>query len=598
MCPPPPSLPLWPGTREGGASRRSRKVRRKTAITVPPSLPLSLPPSLAPCRRDFRSHRVFTIDPATAKDLDDALHILDLGNGIVELGVHIADVSFFVGEDTALDQEAARRCTTVYLVQKVVPMLPPLLCEQLCSLNPNVERLTFSVVWRMHKDGTLVENDTVWYGRSVIRSCCKLDYGTAQELVDRADLSDLSPSWWDPARRPIPSVSGQTCAGVQESMKLMHEVAMSRRRLRFSKDGGALALNRGKLSFKLDQDGNPAVFAPYPLRDTNRVVEEYMLLANYLVAQRLVETQGPRALIRRHPPPAPLAADELTALLRELDEGLKNFDMSSSSALHACLLHLTEAGMSEEIQQAVTVLATHPMRPAAYLAVGSHVDSPATWRHFALNIPYYTHFTSPIRRYADVLVHRLLLSSLGPSPSHSSPEREGGGGGEGEGGQGCSWSWEEIDARAKACNEKKLAAKNAQEASDRLFLSVYLRQHHGAPSLPPFLTSGMVISLGATSFTLLLPALDLEHRLHIRDISGVANSSAASSIPSSSSSSGGAGTPARITSLTLHPSPPPSLPPWTPADSLLTLRLFSKVRVAVSVKEQSMDLLVTVLGVE
>ena len=197
------------------------------------------------------------------------------------------------------------------------------------------------------------------------------------------------------------------------------------------------------------------------------------------------------------------------------------------------------------------------------------------------------------------------------------------------------------------CNEKKLAAKNAQEASDRcvrregreggreggreewgswcrsfssvmstyplppslppsfppspplsLFLGVYLRQHHGGPSLPPYLTSGLVISLGMTSFTLLLPALDLEHRLNIHDIPGVASSSSSSSSLPSSSSSERTGTPAPITSLTLHPFPPPSLPPWTPADASLTLRLFSKVRVAVSVKPQSIDLLVNVVGVE
>jgi len=129
-------------------------------------------------RRDLRSYRIFTIDPPTAKDLDDALHITALEDGTFEIGCHIADVSYFVEEGSLLDAEAKERATSVYLVQKVIPMLPSILCEQLCSLNPNVDRLAFSCIWRMRADGTLIPG-SAWYGKTVIRSCAKLDYYTA-----------------------------------------------------------------------------------------------------------------------------------------------------------------------------------------------------------------------------------------------------------------------------------------------------------------------------------------------------------------------------------------------------------------------------------
>lgn len=130
-------------------------------------------------RRDFTGHRVFTIDPTTARDLDDALHIKPLGDGLYELGVHIADVSYFVRPSTSVDEEARDRCTSTYLVGRVIPMLPRILCEEQCSLNPNVERLSFSVTWVMKEDGTMAEDHKPWFGRGIIRSCCKLDYPTA-----------------------------------------------------------------------------------------------------------------------------------------------------------------------------------------------------------------------------------------------------------------------------------------------------------------------------------------------------------------------------------------------------------------------------------
>ena len=224
-------------------------------------------------RRDYRNRRIFTIDPTTAKDLDDALHIDDLGNGQVEIGVHIADVSFFVQPNSLIDREAQRRCTTVYLVDRTIPMLPRPLCEIACSLNENVERLAFSCVWRMNLDGTVADPSDIWYGRSVIKSCARLDYATAQNIIDdKVATGEVEPDeeLWPKARQPT---GGHTIGKVAADVRLMNKVAQARRRLRFQH--GAIALTKVKLIFQLDGDGEtPMLCQPYAIRDSNRLVEE------------------------------------------------------------------------------------------------------------------------------------------------------------------------------------------------------------------------------------------------------------------------------------------------------------------------------------
>lgn len=250
-------------------------------------------------RRDLRSYRIFTIDPPNAKDLDDALHVTPLPDGTFEIGVHIADVAFFLEGGTPLDEEAAKRATSVYLVQKVIPMLPSILCEQLCSLNPNVDRLAFSCIWRMHADGTMCESPP-WFGKTVIRSCAKLDYPTAQRMIDGeipskpdagsdpdAFLATLPDAVWELRRRPTGQHPAWACA---HDVVLMRNIAMQRRKERLS--NGALVLTNKKLVFKLDAHGNPAETTTYTIRESNQLVEEYMLMANYLVAGELIDQFG------------------------------------------------------------------------------------------------------------------------------------------------------------------------------------------------------------------------------------------------------------------------------------------------------------------
>jgi len=447
-------------------------------------------------RRDYRNHRIFTIDPTTAKDLDDALHVTPLPDGRVEIGVHIADVSHFIQPNSAVDQEALRRATTVYLVNDVIPMLPRPLCEIACSLNENVERLAFSVVWRMNLDGTLSEKgrkgnnkpDDIWYGRTVIKSCARLDYATAQNIIDgkvATGETQADEMFWPKSRQPT---GGHTIDQVAADVRLMHKVAMARRRLRFG--NGALALNGIKLAFQLGEDREtPELCAPYPIRDSNRLIEEYMLLANYFVAQRLITHAHRRALLRNHSPPIELGMQSVVDVSKEAI----NFeiDTTNSSTLQASLSRLSRECDDELVVQCVTESLMTPMKPAEYIAAGELGEE--DWHHFALNIPYYTHFTSPIRRYPDVIVHRLLQATIDDNVNEF-PQTQG-----------------DIHCAAGHCNDKRMAAKKAQERSDRVFLSLYLKKN------PITSTLGVCLSVGEKTFTVFVPKLGASIKVFLQE---------------------------------------------------------------------------------
>ena len=456
-------------------------------------------PDMLHGRRDYRSERIFTIDPTTAKDLDDALHIKRLppseGNGrddVVEVGVHIADVSFFVRPGTPVDEEAQFRTTTVYLVDRTIPMLPRPLCEIACSLNENVERLAFSCVWKMYLDGTMVPGpDSVWYGRTVIKSCARLDYSTAQNIIENQvatgeSSETVDDALWPPHRRPT---APHTIDQVAADVRLMNRVAVARRRIRF--ENGALALNGIKLTFQLDSDGQtPLLVAPYPIRDSNRLVEEYMLLANYLVAQRLLTHAKTLSVLRMHPPPLMSGLGNVVNVAAAAGIPM---DISTSQKLHESLVRVSRQG-DPLILQCLTNLLMTPMQAAEYFVVGCH-PNPEDWRHYALNIPYYTHFTSPIRRYPDVMVHRLLQATIdGPDALQNFPMTE-----------------QVMDSLCNQSNDKRLASKEAQERCDRVYLSLYVRDHPMVGQL------GVVLSVGINAFTVFLPSVGASAMLYLAE---------------------------------------------------------------------------------
>ncbi|XP_064313553.1 DIS3-like exonuclease 2 isoform X1 [Phalacrocorax carbo] len=442
---------------------------------LPQSLPWVISPGEMAKRRDLRKECIFTIDPSTAKDLDDALSCKQLPDGNFEVGVHIADVSYFVLEETALDKVASERATSVYLVQKVIPMLPKLLCEELCSLNPMRDRLTFSVMWKMTPEGKILDE---WFGRTVICSCVKLSYDHAQSMIE-SPSKVFSPE-------ELPPVSLQhSIAEVQQAVLNLHRIAQHLRKQRFI--DGALRLDQLKLSFTLDQEsGMPQGCYIYQYRDSNKLVEEFMLLANMAVAHQIYRSFPEQALLRRHPPPQ-------TKLLKDLMEfcnqvGL-DIDFSSAGTLHKSLNETFGADIySEARKEVLTNMFSRPMQMALYFCTGILEDE-TLFHHYALNVPFYTHFTSPIRRYADIIVHRLLSASLGAS---SPIKMEKGA----------------IQRQADHCNDRKMASKRVQELSADLFFTIFVRE------CGPLESEAMVMGVLNEAFDVLVLKFGVQKRIY------------------------------------------------------------------------------------
>ncbi|KAL0046957.1 hypothetical protein WJX82_002966 [Trebouxia sp. C0006] len=413
---------------------------------LPQDLPWSISPQDRTYRRDFTGTRLFSIDPPTARDLDDALSIQQLPGGNFRVGVHIADVAHFIRQGSALDEEAQARATSVYLVQRVIPMLPRLLCEQLCSLNPGVERLAFSITWDLTPKGKILAQ---WAGRSIIRSCVKLAYGHAQDMIEGkfAGLPDQE--------TPSVELHGYAWPEVVEDVLALNGIARHLKAGRAS--NGALRLDNTKLYFKTDDNGNPVSAAPYVQREANQLVEECMLLANMSVAKIVADAFPERALLRRHPPPDERKIGDLVQMAEDLGLSL---DVSTAGSIAHSLQALREGCTDKAVMEVVTLLATKPMKNAEYFSTGDFEDA-TKWHHYALAVSHYTHFTSPIRRYPDVL-HGLV-----------------------DGGT--------VSAIATHCNQRKQAAKNVQDGSLRLYSCVLLRQN-------PIVTEAVCLQIGGNRF--------------------------------------------------------------------------------------------------
>ncbi|KAI8619015.1 hypothetical protein BC830DRAFT_1078836 [Chytriomyces sp. MP71] len=415
-------------------------------LTCLPPTPWSIPESEYAVRRDFRNVRVFSIDPLTARDLDDALSVVPLPDGTFEVGVHIADVSHFVRAGTALDAEAQNRSTTVYLIQKAIPMLPRLLCEELCSLNPGVERLAFSVTWILDKNAVLLREP--WFGKSVIRSCAKLSYDHAQALIEGKGWEGLPPVQLD---------GEHTLEQIRADTLLLYGMSVKMRERRY--EGGALSINSFKLWFSLDGSGNPIHTGVYELKDSNRMIEEFMLMANMAVAKKISDVFPESAMLRRHEPPKPRPLKQFLEFASEIGYPM---DASTSQTFQASFNEIEKPEVEDVLRQ----LAIKPMQRAKYFCTG--LLQVSQWIHYALNVPLYTHFTSPIRRYCDLVVHRQLQAALEAEAVQQAA------------GAGAPFlaiephSMGDVGVFARTCNERKFSSKDAQDASQRLYLSVYL----------------------------------------------------------------------------------------------------------------------------
>lgn len=442
---------------------------------LPQSLPWTIPSDEVGKRRDLRKDCIFTIDPSTARDLDDALSCRRLTEGTFEVGVHIADVSYFVPEGSSLDKVASERATSVYLVQKVVPMLPRLLCEELCSLNPMTDKLTFSVIWKLTPEGKILEE---WFGRTIIRSCTKLSYDHAQSMIE-------NPTEKIPEEELPPISPEHSIEEVHQAVLNLHSIAKQLRRQRFV--DGALRLDQLKLAFTLDHEtGLPQGCHIYEYRDSNKLVEEFMLLANMAVAHKIFRTFPEQALLRRHPPPQ---TKMLTDLVEFCDQMGLPMDVSSAGALNKSLTKtFGDDKYSLARKEVLTNMYSRPMQMALYFCSGMLQDQ-AQFRHYALNVPLYTHFTSPIRRFADVIVHRLLAAALGYSQQ---PDVEP----------------DTLQKQADHCNDRRMASKRVQELSISLFFAVLVKESG------PLESEAMVMGVLNQAFDVLVLRFGVQKRIY------------------------------------------------------------------------------------
>lgn len=333
-------------------------------------------------RRDFRPIPTFTIDPIDAKDFDDAISFKKLDNNHYEVGVHIADVSYYVKPGTALDDEAVARQTSVYLVDRCIPMLPEVLSNDLCSLVEGEDRLVMSAVFEINDKGEIFNE---WYGRSVINSHRRYTYEDAQKTLDRGAVGP------DEGRRDF-----------YEELDILNKIAKVLHKKRF--ENGALYLESEEVKFKLDENGVPVDVYIKTRGDTHKLVEEYMLLANEKVSEYITKEQekvqgdGKSICVYRiHDNPDPDRMHNLDLFIRGLGYHVRFMDGLIPTQDLNDLLAKLEGRPEKELLQ---VHVTRSMAKAAY--------STKNIGHYGLAFEYYSHFTSPIRRYPDVLTHRLL----------------------------------------------------------------------------------------------------------------------------------------------------------------------------------------------
>ena len=324
-------------------------------------------------REDFRNVTTFTIDPRDAKDFDDALSIRRLGNGNWEVGVHIADVTHYVHPNTIIDKEAQKRATSVYLVDRTIPMLPERLSNGLCSLRPNEEKLTFSAIFEMDHKANVVNSRI---GRTVIKSDRRFTYEEAQTIIETGE------------------------GEYAEELAVLNTLAKELRRRRFQ--GGALEFDRAEVRFEIDETGKPVSVYFKESKDANKLIEEFMLLANLTVAESIGKVpKGKKSktfVYRVHDNPDPDKLSNLALIATRF--GYKLNTDGSSRQVNQSVNRLLRDVKGKGEENMLSILAIRSMAKANY--------STDNVGHYGLNMPYYTHFTSPIRRYPDMMVHRLL----------------------------------------------------------------------------------------------------------------------------------------------------------------------------------------------
>lgn len=372
-------------------------------------------------RKDFRKILTFTIDPVDAKDFDDAISIKKLKKDMYEIGVHIADVSHFVEPETALDNEAYKRATSVYLPDRVNPMLPENISNVLCSLRPNEDKLTFSAVFEMNTKGEIKK---LWIGKTLIHSDHRFTYEDVQQIIENKE------------------------GEFSEEVLLLNDIAQKMRKERFN--NGAINFSSQEVRFQLDEKGKPVGIVVKESKEAHQLIEEFMLLANKKVAEYVSKIQVNKKEIpfpyRTHDEPD---KDKLLPFVEFSRKFGHKFDMSTSEKIAASFNQLLKDAQGKPEQHVLEQLGIRTMAKAAYTT--------GNIGHYGLGFENYCHFTSPIRRYPDVLVHRIVESCLKEKPIVD----------------------KKMDEKCKHCSERERAAMDAERAANKYKQVEFMKDYLG-----------------------------------------------------------------------------------------------------------------------
>ena len=362
-----------------------------------------IPEHEAETREDFRDVLTFTIDPHDAKDFDDAISLRSLGKDEWELGVHIADVTYYIKEGGIIDKEAYRRATSVYLVDRTVPMLPERLCNYLCSLRPDEDKLAYSAIFKMNTEGEVLD----WHpARTIIRSNRRFAYEEVQAILEQngeASPEDLAQPGEHP-KRVKPNPDGSPVGEYAKELITLNRLAKKLRASRFT--SGSISFDRGEVRFEVDEKGHPISTYMKVAKDANKLIEEFMLLANKYVAELVGKVErGQKAktfVYRVHDIPDPEKLEKLSAFVARFGYVLRTD--GSKDDINAGINKLLADSQNKPEQDVIEEVALRSMMKAKY--------STHNIGHYGLMFRHYTHFTSPIRRYPDQMAHRLLTRYL------------------------------------------------------------------------------------------------------------------------------------------------------------------------------------------